>query len=256
MIFISIILISMFRAVLLAIFTSVATGLGGLLALKVKDRLHLLLGLAAGLMLGLVGFDLIPSVLKGNKSSIGNVPVVTLVFVLGFLILHVVEKSFATHEPHDSEYEEEHEHHHHRAGTLAAVAMAGHVFADGLGIGAAFQVSNSLGAAVFLAISVHAFSDGLNTVTFLIKEHMWTKKAIGLLVVDAVGRVSGAAIGSYFAFSQNYISLYLAIFAGFVIYIATSHILPEAHAKHSSKWTLIATVCGVLIMWAVVAGGA
>jgi len=246
----------MMKAVLLAVLTSIATGLGGLFALRVKDRLHLLLGLAAGLMLGLVGFDLLPSVLADNKSTLGHVPVVTLVFVLGFLLLHVVEKSFATHEPHDSEYETEHEHHHHRAGTLAALAMAGHVFADGLGIGAAFQVSTSLGTAVFFAISVHAFSDGLNTVTFLIKEHMWTKRAIALLIVDAVGRVSGAAIGSYFAFSQNLISVYLAIFAGFVIYIATSHILPEAHAKHSSRWTLFATVCGVLIMWAVVAGGA
>jgi len=41
-----------------------------------------------------------------------------------------------------------------------------------------------------------------------------------------------------------------------VIYIATSHILPEAHSRHPSKWTLVATIVGVLIMWAVVAGGA
>jgi ZIP family zinc transporter len=48
-------------------------------------------------------------------------------------------------------------------------------------------------------------------------------------------------------------ALYLALFSGFVIYIATSHILPEAHSRHPSRWTLAATGVGVLIMWAVVA---
>jgi zinc transporter, ZIP family len=245
----------MTRALLLAFVTSVATTMGGLLALKVKDRLHLLLGLAAGLMLGLVGFDLIPNVFADNTKKFGNVPVVALILILGFLLLHIVEKSVATHEPHESDYGHDHEHS-HKAGSWAAVAMVGHVFTDGLGIGAAFRVSSSLGIAVFVAILVHAFSDGLNTVTFLIKEHLWTKKAIGLLGFDAVGRLSGAAVGSYAAFSSSTISLYLALFAGFVIYLATSHILPEAHAKHSSRWTIVATVLGVLIMWGVVATGA
>jgi zinc transporter, ZIP family len=245
----------MTRALLLAFVTSVATTMGGLLALKVKDRLHLLLGLAAGLMLGLVGFDLIPNVFADNTKTIGHVPVVALILVFGFLVLHIVEKSVATHEPHESDYGHEHVHN-HKAGSWAAAAMVGHVFADGLGIGAAFRVSSSLGIAVFVAILVHAFSDGLNTVTFLIKEHMWTKRAVGLLGFDAIGRLSGAAVGSYAAFSSSTISLYLALFAGFVIYLATSHILPEAHSRHSSRWTIAATVFGVLIMWAVVAGGA
>ncbi|MFM8235217.1 MAG: divalent heavy-metal cations transporter, partial [Actinomycetota bacterium] len=46
--------------------------------------------------------------------------------------------------------------------------------------------------------------------------------------------------------------LYLAVFAGIIIYLATSHILPEAHARHSSRWTLVATIAGVLVMWGLV----
>jgi ZIP family zinc transporter len=49
------------------------------------------------------------------------------------------------------------------------------------------------------------------------------------------------------------LALYLALFTGFVIYIATSHILPEAHSRHASKWTLAATAIGVCTMWGVVA---
>lgn len=243
------------KALLLAAITSIATTFGGLLASKVKDRLHIILGLAAGLMLGLVGFDLMPTIFSENTKLFGGVRIVGLAIVAGFLILHLGERFFATHEPHESHFGEA-EHHSHYAGSIASVAMGGHVFADGLGVGAAFQISNSLGLAVFAAIMVHAFSDGLNTVTFLIKEHLWTRKARGLLILDAVARIGGAAVGSYVVVGNNWISLYLALFAGFVIYIATSHILPEAHSRHPSRWTLVATVAGVLIMWVVVANGA
>jgi ZIP family zinc transporter len=47
-------------------------------------------------------------------------------------------------------------------------------------------------------------------------------------------------------------AIYLATFSGILIYLATSHILPEAHARHESRWTLISTLAGVAIMWALV----
>ena len=47
-------------AILFAALTVLATTFGGLVALKANDRFHLVLGLSAGLLLGLVGFDLLP----------------------------------------------------------------------------------------------------------------------------------------------------------------------------------------------------
>ena len=44
----------------------------------------------------------------------------------------------------------------------------------------------------------------------------------------------------------------IATFSGILIYLATSHILPEAHARHKSRWTLVSTIVGVLIMWGLV----
>jgi ZIP family zinc transporter len=52
--------------------------------------------------------------------------------------------------------------------------------------------------------------------------------------------------------SENFTALYLAAFSGIIIYLATSHILPEAHARHSSRWTIVATIAGVLVMWGLV----
>jgi ZIP family zinc transporter len=130
--------------------------------------------------------------------------------------------------------------------------MGGHVFLDGLALGVAFKVSSDLGIAVFIALLVHAFSDGLNTVSFLIKSGKWGKKGIWLLGVDAIARISGAALGTSLALGNNLIAIYLAGFAGIVIYLATSHILPEAHSRHSSRLTILATIFGVLVMWGLV----
>jgi ZIP family zinc transporter len=52
--------------------------------------------------------------------------------------------------------------------------------------------------------------------------------------------------------NDNLIALYLAAFSGIVIYLATSHILPEAHSRHSSRWTMVTTIAGVLVMWGLV----
>ena len=239
-------------AIIFAAFTVIATVFGGAVALRSSDRFHLVLGLSAGLLLGLVGFDLIPEVFELSATTFGGVRAVSLAFVGGFLLLHILEGIFGSHEPAESDYGHDHEHH-NVAGTLGAIAMGGHVFLDGVGLGVAFQVSNSLGLAVFLAVLVHAFSDGLNTVSMLVKNGAWTKQSRWLLAVDAIARIGGATLGTYLALNDSLLALYLALFAGFVIYIATSHILPEAHSRHPSRWTLGATAVGVAIMWVVVA---
>jgi len=236
----------------LAALTAIATALGGLLALKSRDRLHLVLGLSAGLLLGLVAFELLPEAFSHDAGEFLNVPITAVALIGGFMALHLFEKFSGGHEPAESEYGSEHRHAGNVAGTLGALAMAGHVLIDGIALGVAFQVSNELGIAVFVAVLVHAFSDGLNTVSLLIKSGNWTKRVILLLAVDAVARVGGAAIGSSIALNDDYIAIYLALFAGVLIYLATSHILPEAHSRHSSRWTLATTIAGVLVMWGLV----
>ncbi len=239
-------------AIALATATAVATALGGVIALRSRDRLHLVLGLAAGLLLGLVAFDLLPEVFEMSSDTFLGAQSVSVALIGGFLLLHLYEKFFGSHEPAESDYGHDHKHTANLTGIVGALAMGLHVFLDGLALGVAFSIDEKLGIAVFAALLVHAFSDGLNTVAMLVKTNKWSKKGVWLLGVDSIARVSGAAIGSTLALSENVTALYLAAFSGIVIYIATSHILPEAHARHSSRWTLAATVVGVGIMWALV----
>ena len=236
----------------LAATTVFATFLGGMLALRAKDRFHLVLGLSAGLLLGLVGFDLMPEIFEMNTDNLIGVRTISVALIAGFLSLHFIEQFAGSHEPAESDYGHEHTHSVEIAGTVGAIAMAGHIFLDGVALALAFKVSDALGFAVFIAMLVHAFSDGLNTVALLVKTGQWRSRGKYLLAVDAIARVGGAAIGSALTISDGNLAIYLAVFSGIVIYLATSHILPEAHSKHPSKVTMLATLAGVLIMWAVV----
>jgi len=236
----------------LAATTVLATFSGGMLALRAKDRFHLVLGLSAGLLLGLVGFDLLPEVFEMNANNLVGVRATSVALIAGFLSLHFIEQFAGSHEPAESDYGHEHTHAVEIAGTVGAIAMAGHIFLDGVALALAFKVSNSLGYAVFIAMLVHAFSDGLNTVALLIKTNQWQSRGKYLLAVDAIARIGGAALGSALTISDSNLAIYLSVFSGIVIYLATSHILPEAHSKHPSKVTMLATLAGVVIMWAVV----
>ena len=65
-------------AVGLAALTVGATTLGGITALRSKDRFHLVLGLSAGLLLGLVSFDLFPEIFANSSLLVGKIPGVYL----------------------------------------------------------------------------------------------------------------------------------------------------------------------------------
>ena len=56
-------------ALIFAVITVIATAAGGTLAIRSKDRFHLVLGLSAGLLLGLVTLELIPEVFTENQAE-------------------------------------------------------------------------------------------------------------------------------------------------------------------------------------------
>lgn len=238
-------------AIVIALSCVLATFAGGFLALRSHQRMHLVLGLSAGLLLGLVSFDLMPEVFELSETTVAGVPMVALAFVGGFLLLHILERASGTHEPLDNDRDDEHGHHHSASGMLGALAMVIHVFLDGVAVALAFDLSTAVGIAVSLAVVSHAFGDGLNTVSLLINSGNWRDRARWLLVLDGTARVSGAVLGSYVTVSSDFLAGYLSMFAGFLVYLATSHILPEAHSRHSSYRTLASTLVGVAAMFAI-----
>ena len=136
-------------------------------------------------------------------------------------------------------------------GIASAIALAGHSLMDGVGIGLGFQVSNTVGVLVAVAVIAHDFTDGMNTITLMLTNKNSMKKAKWFLLVDALAPVVGALSTLFFTVSSHFLILYLGFFAGFLLYIGASDILPEAHSKHSSWKTIALTVFGVVFTFVV-----
>jgi ZIP family zinc transporter len=246
---------------LLATGAFLATIFGGMIAVRVGDKLHLVLGVAAGVMLGVVGFDLLPEALDESHQTVFGVPAVMLALIGGFFCIHVLERSLAIHRGHEGEFGGHlhggHEHGNHLHGTESVGVLAGgglvaHSLLDGVGIGLGFQAGESVGLAVAIAVIAHDFADGFNTFTITTLYGNARRRALVMLGLDAIAPVVGTVIGSSFSVPGDAIGIYLGYFAGFLLYLATSDILPEAHARHASRMTLACTLAGAGFMWLVV----
>ncbi len=232
--------------IIFAILTFVSTFIGGLVGLRYKDKLHLILGFTAGVLLAVVSFDIFPEIITlVNTLHIEPVlPMIALVF--GFLLFHIFEKLMLIHHSQETAYGE---HKHPTVGTFSALALSGHSFLDGVGIGLGFQVSSVVGILVALAVIAHDFSDGLNTVSLMLVHKNENKKTLQLLLMDAIAPVLGVLSTQFFSVPPEVLVLYLGFFAGFLLYIGVSDILPEAHSKHSSVATIAMTVVGVIFIF-------
>jgi zinc transporter ZupT len=235
-------------AVLFAFSTFLSTVFGGLFALRHRDRLHLILGFTAGVILGVVAFDVFPEMFALAQSTGMNIDVAMVALVAGFLVFHTVEKSLLVHSAHEDEYGR---HHHPKVGVASALALAGHSFTDGVAIGLGFQVGSSVGLAVAVAVVAHDFADGLNTVSLALAHGNTRHRAVVLLGIDALAPVLGAVSTLFFSVPDTGLLLYLGFFAGFLLYIGASDILPEAHSPHPSLATLGLTISGTALMYVV-----
>src|SRR6185436_2217410 len=105
----------------------------------------------------------------------------TVALVAGFLIFHILEKSISIHHSHEDEYAD---HKHPHIGMASALALIGHSFMDGVGIGLGFQVSPAVGILVAIAVIAHDFTDGMNTVSLMLRHKNSTPRARMFLMFD------------------------------------------------------------------------
>lgn len=235
--------------IIFAFLAFLATLIGGIIALKLQKQIHLLLGFTAGVILSVVSFDIFPELVSLANDLNIEVKSAMIAFVVGFLLFHIIEKYILIHHTHENEYGE---HHHPTIGVGSAIALIGHSFLDGMGIGLAFQISGTTGIAIALAVLAHDFSDGINTVSLMISHKNSQRKAFLFLLLDAIAPVLGAFSTMFFVLAPKYSLIYLGVFAGFLLYIGASDILPEAHSKHSRFSTVAMTIFGALLMYFII----
>lgn len=202
----------------------------------------------AGVLLGVVSFDIFPEIIaQVNENHIKSTePMLALVF--GFLLFHILEKIVVIHHAHEEDYAR---HKHPEVGMFSALALIGHSFMDGIGIGLGFQINPSVGILVAIAVISHDFTDGMNTITLMLSNNNSLGKSKIFLLLDSFAPVLGALSTLFFIVPPHFSVWYLGFFAGFLLYIGASDILPEAHSQRSSLKLLGLTVLGVFSVFLV-----
>lgn len=214
--------------ILFALATFFSTLAGGLFALRHNDRLHFILSFTAGVLLGVVSFDILPEIFNLAQEAHIDATGAMIALVAGFLFFHGLEKLVLVHHAHDDAYAPQR---HPKIGLMSGLTLAGHSFMDGIGIGLAFQVSNHVGFVVAAAVIAHDFCDGLNTVSLMLVNNNTRSRTFMMLVADALAPLLGVAVTLAFNVPAAILIYFLGFFAGFLLYISASDILPEAHSK-------------------------
>jgi zinc transporter ZupT len=213
---------------------------GGLLALRLRDKLHLILGFSAGAVIGVAFFDLLPEAI--NFGAQLHDPATVLSFsAFGFLLYLVMDRILLFHGEGAP-----------RSGVAASVLCV-HSLLDGIAIGLAFQASHQIGIVVTIAVLTHDFSDGINTMNIVLRNGGDRRQAFRWLLVDASAPVVGVASTVFFTLPGSAFGTALALFAGFFLYIGASDLIPESYHAHPKFLTTAMTLAGAAVLYAAIA---
>jgi zinc transporter ZupT len=229
-------------ALIFGVLAVISTLLGGNFALKRKDKLHLILGFSAGAVVGVAFFDLLPEALNLSGARYSQ-STATAVIAAGFFAFMLISRVVLLHPHSETCANEIHQ------GRLGAAGLSIHSLLDGIGMGLAFQVSNGVGMIVAAAVLTHDFSDGINTVSFVLQHEGASREAKNWLLLDALAPLIGVIATSFFKVPAPQLGLLLSLFCGFFLYIGASDLLPESHHRHPTLVTSVMTLLGAGVIY-------
>ena len=233
-------------ALVLSLAAVVPRSLGGMLALRHRDRLHLIMGFAAGALVGVAVFETLPEATETLAEHGVGVAGAVAIAAGGAVLFSLLERPAFGH-IHIEDVAC-----HPAAGHVGAGGITLHAFLDGVAVGAAFHAETALGVTVAAAVLLHAFSDGLNTVTTVIGHGHSRRAALRWLAADAAAPLLGAAIGILATFPGAVLGVMLAFFGGMFLYLGAGSLLPAAHRSERDRGLVAAaTVGGFLLAFAV-----
>ncbi len=199
---------------------------------------------AAGALVGISFFDLIPEAVTISTEE--SIPLFLLMgtLVFAFVLFHVLDRYMVLHamkEGHPDDVLQ-------TSGMVKASGLSIHSLLDGVAIGAAFHVGFELGLVIALAVVFHDFSDGLNTVTVMLRSGSDERTAFKWLLLDSITPIVGAGLTFLIPVPAFAIAFLLAFFSGEFLYLGAADLLPEAHRQGTSVKLIIATIAGILLI--------
>ncbi len=221
------------KILVISILAGAATGLGAVLVLlfgkPTKTLMSVVLGFAAGIMLSISAFDLLPEALTLGGMTwtvIGFLLGATLMFGLDSLVPHIHIGEGKADVRGDKQML--------KVGYFIFLGIALHNLPEGLAIGAGFSASQGLGTAIAIALALHNVPEGMATAAPLLMGGLGKLRVVGLTTLAGLMTPIGTLIGLVLInLSEAFISIALALAAGAMVYIVSDELIPESHKYHS-----------------------
>ncbi len=234
-------------AFLVSAVAMVSAFIGGAIALRAVRQVGLIIAVGAGIRIGAAYFDLIPEAVE----QMGSLDLAMLFTAIGFLAFYAVEKTTTLHVGHETATELDHGDAAHRhVGFIGGIGMSLHSFLDGVALAAGLAVGGGLGLVIAVVVVVHRFSDGIGIVSLLLASRRTTREIYRWVALVSLAPVLGVGVGLLIPIPQHVLGGMLAVFAGFFLYIGATELLPEAHRNDHSRWVVVATLIGVVAIYA------
>jgi zinc and cadmium transporter len=214
-------------------------------AIKVS---HFLASFSAGVLLGAAFFDLLPEAVHEAEELEINVFFWTL---FGIILFFLIERTIHWFHHH----EEQHEHEKESKSTLPLIIIGDtmHNFIDGVVIAATFMVDIRLGMFTTFAVFAHEIPQEIGDFGLMLHKGLKRRDIIWVNILTAASAFIGAIMTYLLGdILEGIIPIFLAITAGFFIYIATSDLIPEIHYEKRKGFAIIESfllLLGTLVIW-------
>jgi ZIP family zinc transporter/zinc and cadmium transporter len=219
------------QSLLFALAAALANIIGGVIVTANKwahQSLRYFIALGSGFMLGTVFLEMFPESLSLTKSA----PALAL---LGYLVVHMFEHTFAPH-LHFGEETHHDEVLHPVVGISAFIGMMVHTFFDGVAIAAGFIVSPSVGLLIFMAVLLHKIPDGFTISSIIITSGHSTKSALAAATALGGSTLMGFLAVHLVGGSVNYA---LPLSTGATLYVAATDLMPEVNREKGMKMAIV-----------------
>ncbi len=222
-------------------------GLAGGLLLLTREKYtlkisHFLASFAAGVLLATAFFDLLPEAAETAEELGINIFLWTLV---GIIIFFFTERFIHWFHHHEEYHEDEKSS--KNSLPLIIVSDTIHNFLDGIVIATTFLVNPAVGIITTLAVFAHEIPQEIGDFGLMLHKGMSKRN---IIIVNILGALS-SFVGAILTYSLgnvliNYIPIFLAVTAGFFIYIAASDLIPEIHNERRKGYAMIESLMLVL----------
>ncbi len=226
-------------------FGTFGTTIGGIIGITFKKTsnkvLSFILEFAAGLMISIVCFDLVPEALELSNlgMTFGGIflGVGCMIICDGLIKSKYNEK--ASIKSNNSLL---------KTGIVVGIGLALHNFPEGLAIGSGFGASYKLGISLALAIALHDVPEGISMSVPMKSGGMKASKALFLTFASGVTTGIGAFFGAFMgSVSESLISLCLAFAAGAMLYIVSGELIPESNKLYKGRMASLGNILGFVL---------